>query len=242
MKGNENRVNMTGLKETRQRISEKVNQLNEFSIRISFLFVGAIIAAPLNLLLRPITYQNGDLKYGPATILSSASWWVIPVLSVLLLILLIIFILIGYTILIGLVGREGATITYQATNEEEFISEFTDYIIEQGNILGMDVEYRKGRSQSRSIEILGLKIGSGSKQEDTLRCTDPYRELAHNAAVLIGPVGSRFNSILEYFYPKTVAEFEFDRDQNKIYIQFDPHNEKCNSMLDKTMDKFGEDV
>ena len=80
------------------------------------------------------------------------------------------------------------------------------------------------------------------KQEDTLRCTDPYRELAHNAAVLIGPVGSRFNSILEYFYPKTVAEFEFDRDQNKIYIQFDPHNEKCNSMLDKTMDKFGEDV
>ena len=242
MDSNKKRTDLEDLRRARQEVSEKVDQLNEFSIRISFLFVGAIIAAPLNLLLRPIKYQNGDLKYGPAILLSPASWWIIPILSILLFILLILIILIGYTILIGLVGREDATITYEATNEEMFISEFTDYLIEQGDSLGMNVEYRKGRSQSRGFEILGLKIGSRSNQKDVLKCTDPYRELAHNAAVLVGPTGSRFSSIFEYFYPKTVAEFEFSRDRNEIYIQFDPHNEKCSSLLDKSIDEFGKGV
>jgi|AntDeeMinimDraft_4_1070355.scaffolds.fasta_scaffold11484_2 hypothetical protein len=239
---NKNKIDMTGLEQSKQRVSEKINQLNEFFIRISFLFVGAIIAAPLNLLLRPITYQDGDLAYGPATLLTSASWWVIPIHSILLLISLVILILIGYTVLIGLVGRERTTITYQAANQEEFITKFTEYIIKQGDYHGMDVEYQKGRSQSRSIEILGFKIGSRSRRKHILKCTDPYRRLAHNAAAFAGPMHFRLNSALDYFYPKIVAEFEFEQRNDEIHIQFDPHNKKCSKMLDDIMDKFGGDV
>ena len=232
---------MTGLEQSKQTVSEKINQLNEFSIRISFLFVGAIIAAPLNLLLRPITYQNGNLNYGPATLLASAPWWVLPVLSIILLILLIFLILIGYTILIGLVGRERATVTYQATNEQEFISEFSDFVLKQGDCLGMDVEYQKGRSQSSVIDIFGVKIGDRSRKEHVLKCTDPYRKLAHNAASFVGPMTFQLGSVLEHFYPKTVAEFEFEQRNNEIHIQFDPHNKKCSKMLNETINEFGED-
>jgi hypothetical protein len=242
MDSDERGVDLENLRRARQEVSKKVDQLNEFSIRVGFLFVGAIIAAPLNLLLRPITYQNGNLRYGPAILLSSASWWVIPLFSFLLLVFLIFIILISYTVLIGLMGHEDATITYDVTNEDDFISEFTDYVIEQGDSLGMNVEYRKARNQSRSFEFLGLKIGSRSNQKDVLKCTDPYRELAHSVAVVVGPTGSWLNLILEYFYPKKVTEFEFSRDKNKIHIRFDPNNEKCDSLLDKTVDEFGKSV
>jgi hypothetical protein len=229
------------LREKREETKEKKESFSSFSSFVLGLLLGAVIAAPLNLLLRPIAYQEGNLVYGPIILLESAPWWVIPLVSIAFLFLLTILLFLTYIIWVDLLGLENVTLPYDtANNSGDFMHDLAEYVTEEGSSLEMNVKYEMSVDQSLTQRL--LSSDSEPEKGHVIRCLDPRRELAHKFVLLptsTSPFsGVLSNSLLNRFYPKRVLEVYLQPKSNEIQITFDPHNEKGVRLLNKMEEEF----
>lgn len=238
MSNHSDTIDTTKLNQSRERAAEKTDRLAEFSLNIWYLIVGAIVAAPLNLLLRPISFQNGDLRYGPRIVLESAPWWMIPLISFILFLIISVLIFVIYIIWIGLIGYEETTISYHSENGEEFIDRFKQYVMTESDSL--DVNFGKRTFAIKINTFIGsLGVEREFENEDVLICIDPDRKSAHNI-MSVAPFQNVTGIFFKLFYPEKVAEFRIYQNKREIKLQYDPYNEKCTSLLDNITEEFSE--
>lgn len=227
-------VDFDNLAEKQDEIEQRREQFSEFTSFILGLLLGAVIAIPINLVLRPISYQGDSLKYGPAVLIESAPWWVIPVISFLLLFLLLYVLLISYTIYVGLVGREEVRIPYDDESDDKFITDFRKYVIDQSESYNLESKYeeKRGKSLKKSLPNLIRIIlfrNQGKPGIKRLVFIDPNRKLAHKFVITPGPI---ITWLVGWVYPKEVLELRFEPDEAQICISYDPKNSKAVALLD----------
>lgn len=243
MTGNNHEMDFQRLIEKRTETKERKEQFIDFSSLILGLLLGAVISTPLNLLFKPISYQSNDLTYGPVTLITSASWWIVPLTSVIMLFALITIIILTYTIWIGLLGRESTSISFDPSSNVEFVQKFVEYMAEEADSHGMECDV---------TQRLSLFLPSPHELDDSdrlimptkIRCSDPNRELSHlflipMATPMTSPGSMQaFRNLLKRIYPKKVLEIQLDPYEDEIRIEFDPYNDKCSKLLDEIEREF----
>lgn len=239
---NNHEIQFENLRERIEETKERKEEFSNFSSLILGLILGAVIATPLNLILDPVTYQEGDLVYGPVTLMKSAPWWIVPVISILLLFLLITAVLFLYVIWIDLLGKENVTISYIATSDEKFARALAEYLAEKGRLLEMNVKYEMGIEQGLLQKFLPSGSESEIQRAHVIRCSDPRRELAYrfiNLPARTSPLSGFFiYRVMNRFYPKTVLELHFESQSGEIEVAFDPNNENCIKLLNGMENEF----
>jgi|GEM_PF-4888397 len=207
-------INFSNLKDKQQELEQKSTRFNNFASFVGGLLLGAVFSFPLQLFLRPLSYESSSLTYGPRILLDPAPVWLIPLISIILLFGLIITILVGYTIWIGLIGQETVKLTYDSDDYDTFYENVRDYLDREAGFVDVEIKAKN----------------------NWIKCLDSSRRPSNGVALTpISGIGMSIlmELLIDYAFPKTVLELDFNPKLSVIELRYDPNSENANHLLEK---------
>lgn len=221
MSDTDNTVDFSKFKNKQQEVENKIDRFANFTSFLGGLILGAILSFPLQLLLRPLSYENSALTYGPSTLISSAPVWLIPLISVLLLIFVLLITLAGYVGWLGIVGQETVKLSYECDDFNSFYEGMRDYLDEEAKFTEAEIRAKN----------------------NWIKCLDPGRrpeaEL-FRGTIGLSPIGTSLlvDLMVDYVFPKTIIELDFDPELSIVELRYDPNSENATHLLEKLESRY----
>lgn len=219
MSGSDDSIDFSKFRSNQEEVEHKRERFINFTSFIGGLILGAIVSFPLQLLIRPLSYENSALTYGPSVLINPAPVWLVPVISILLLLIMIFLIISGYVGWLGIVGQETVEMSYECSNYDSFYEDMRDYLDEESKFIDVEVKAKN----------------------DWIKCMDPGRQ--PDAEFIAWPVSLFGPPLLvdltiEYLFPKAIIKLNFNSELSVVELRYDPNSENANHLLEKLESRY----
>jgi hypothetical protein len=219
MSNSEDAIDFAKFHSKQEELEQKIDKFSNFASFIGGLLLGAILSFPLQLFLRPLSYDGTALTYGPGVLIDPAPIWVIPLISLVVLIGVILVTLAGYVGWLGIVGQETVKLSYEFSDHDSFYEELRDYLDKEARFVDVEVKAK----------------------QNWIKCSDPNRQ--PDPGLFIGPVSplgmsSLMELMIELVFPKTIIKLEFDPELSVVELRYDPSSENAIHLLEKLESRY----